>query len=315
MKTTFNSIFAESMRKFVEFKKASALSYVHSAKTLLSFDKFACEHITEKPFITDSSAKLYLNSISLLTPKTQYNRMCVLRQFSAFHHLYYPQSTVLSDIGVKKQQSVRFIVLQPSHIAQLMAATEKLNYVKHYADAMKTLIALLYCAALRISEALALNVSDFDPVNATICVHSGKFRKQRSIPLHASTQTAISHYLVSRHLPDRIEANTPLFADNFNKPITYNRVYKAFNRLLDYTNLRQLCGPVRLHDLRHSFASNVLRQAIQNGVDTYAMLPKIATFMGHVQISSSQIYLHTDPGCLAIASSRFHDAFFNSNQP
>lgn len=308
----FNSVFADSMRKFVDFKKAGALAYEQGAKELASFDRFVSEYTLKQPVITDTLAKHYLNSLSDLTVKTRYNRMCVLRQFSAFHHLCYPKSTILTETGIKKQQPVRFIVLNDDDVAELMAAANILKSVSHYAKAMKTLIGLVYCAALRISEALALNIDDYDPDNAIIFVRSGKFRKQRYIPLAASTQAAVSDYLASRHLPARVDANVPLFVGKLNHRLTYNCVYKAFNRLLDYTGMRDRCGAVRIHDLRHSFASNTLRQVVQADGDVYAMLPKLATFMGHVGFSSTQVYLHTDPGCLALAGDRFHDAFFKS---
>ena len=316
MKTIlFNSVFAESIEKFIAFKRTSNIAYENGAKDLASFDRFACQNALKDPMITKDLAKRYLGSIAHVTPKTRHNRMCVLRQFSAFHQLSYPESQKLLELGIKKQQSVRFIILKDSDVAELMHATDILKSISHYARAIKCLIGLLYCGALRISEALALDIGDFDPNNATLLVRCGKFRKQRYVPLATSTCTAISDYLTSRQLPVRLDANTPLFADKANRRLTYYQAYGAFNRLLDFTSLRIRHGPVRLHDLRHSFATSVLRQVVQAGGDVYAMLPKLATFMGHVSLSSTQIYLHVDPIFLALASNRFHNAFFKPTKP
>lgn len=315
MKTMiFTSVFADSMNQFVAFKRTGALAYENGVKDLTSFDRFACEQALQEPVITNTLAHRYRGSMAHVTAKTRYNRMCVLRQFSAFHHLRHPNSEILLELGLKKHPCVRFIVLSDREVAELMRATDTLDSVRHYARAMKCLIGLLYCGALRIGEALALNLEDFDAHNATLLVRCGKFRKQRYVPLATSTQAAITDYLASRRLSSRVDAHTPLLADQRNRRLTYKQAYRAFNRLLDGTPLRARHGPVRLHDLRHSFATTVLRQVVQAGGDVYAILPKLATFMGHVSFRSTQIYLHADPGCLALACDRFHNAFFNPTQ-
>ncbi len=190
MKTIkYKSVFAESMAKFVDFKRAGAAAYHSGAKDVASFDQFAFEQELKDPVITDAIAKEYLRS------NTRYNRMCVLRQFSAFHHLSYPNSETLLELGIRKQKCVRFIILDDSQVAELMRATDTLNAIVDYAYAMKCLIGLLYCSALRISEALNLNIEDFDQNDATLFVRCGKFRKQRYVPLATSSCVAISNYL------------------------------------------------------------------------------------------------------------------------
>ena len=50
-------------------------------------------------------------------------------------------------------------------------------------------------------------------------------------------------------------------------------------------------GP-RLHDLRHSFAVFRLLSWYEQGVDLRAKLPFLATYLGHVGLETSQVYLH-----------------------
>ncbi len=60
-----------------------------------------------------------------------------------------------------------------------MAATAILGPDKGIGkECMRFLIGLLYCTGLRISEALALNLADMDPVNSTLFVRRGKFHKE-----------------------------------------------------------------------------------------------------------------------------------------
>ena len=51
----------------------------------------------------------------------------------------------------------------------------------------------------------------------------------------------------------------------------------------------------RVHDLRHSYAVAPLAKMQADGVDIYATLPLLATYMGHADIVSAEYYLRLDP--------------------
>ena len=61
----------------------------------------------------------------------------------------------------------------------------------------------------------------------------------------------------------------------------------------------------RLHDLRHAFASHRLLAWYREGKDVQKLLPHLATYMGHVEIASTQAYLAITPELLQEASTRF----------
>ena len=308
----FTSIFADSLKNFVAFKRSCGCVFKQGAYDLACFDRFASEHRIDEPLIRVDLAGDYRASMPQVTRKTCYNRMCVLRAFSAFHHLREPRSEVLYELGVRKLERIRFIILSADEVAELMRATGTLAGLVCGTHSVACVIGLLYCCGLRINEALSLTVADFDPEHGTLFIRCGKFGKQRTIPLAPSSRTAVAKYLSSRRLPSRIDADTALFVDQKNRPLTYACFYPAFKRLVRSTGLDQRRGPVRPHDLRHSFATTALRRTLEEGGDVYAMLPRLATFMGHVSYSSTQIYLHTDPACLAHAAERFHHAFRNT---
>ena len=50
-------------------------------------------------------------------------------------------------------------------------------------------------------------------------------------------------------------------------------------------------GP-RLHDLRHTFAVLRLLAWYEGGADLNAKLPLLATYLGHVGMATTQVYLH-----------------------
>lgn len=208
-----------------------------------------------------------------------------------------------------KYPRLRFIVFSEQEATQFMDASPARMHCTVHPATISCLIGLLYHCVLRVGEALGLDLADFDRAAGRLWVRRGKFGKQRHISLHPSAREAVLDYLEQRRLNSRIGLHTPLFADTEEKPLIYSSVHKIFGHLLQITGIARRRGPVRPHDLRHSFASTVLRRAAQDHADLYAVLPKLATVMGHVSFSSSQIYLHADPVLLARAGNAFRKSF------
>ena len=75
------------------------------------------------------------------------------------------------------------------------------------------------------------------------------------------------------------------------------------------------CPGPRLHHLRHSFACHRLLAWYREGKDINALLPVLATYLGHVSIASTQVYLHASAALLEQASARFHENFRHNIAP
>ena len=65
------------------------------------------------------------------------------------------------------------------------------------------------------------------------------------------------------------------------------------------------CSPPRLHDLRHSFAVGTLIRWYRSGADPQAHLLALATFLGHVDVNSTAVYLTMTATLLHEANRRF----------
>ena len=74
--------------------------------------------------------------------------------------------------------------------------------------------------------------------------------------------------------------------------------------------LSKLTGPgPRLHDLRHSFATHRLYKWYQDGRDPLSRLPWLTTYMGHVNIENTQVYLTVTQTLLREGDRRFQQKF------
>ena len=87
-------------------------------------------------------------------------------------------------------------------------------------------------------------------------------------------------------------------------------VEEHFRRILVRCGLRKSTGRgPRLHDLRHTFATHRLYKWYQDGQDPLNRLPWLTTYMGHVNIEKTQVYLTVTQALLREGDRRFQERF------
>jgi integrase len=186
--------------------------------------------------------------------------------------------------------------------------------------ALRSAVVLFYTAGLRRGELVRLTLTDYDPAEQILRINATKFHKSRLVPLSRDAAHEMGIYLCSRRqLP--YSADAPLFC-SFRKgfrPYSGGGLGRALSKLFrDAGVLTQDGRPPRVHDLRHSFAVSALHRWYREGVDVQAKLPFLATYMGHVSISSTQYYLDFFEPLAEETSARFArhcESFFTRGAP
>ena len=147
---------------------------------------------------------------------------------------------------------------------------------KGYRD--HAMLELLYATGIRVSELIALNVSDLN-LSAGIIHCAGK-SKERVIPLYPAAIKALRDY-VEEIRPSMIAApdETALFVNMNGERMSRQGFWKIIKY---YQQKAQIDKDITPHTLRHSFAAHLL----ENGAD----LRSIQEMLGHADISSTQIY-------------------------
>ena len=113
-----------------------------------------------------------------------------------------------------------------------------------------------------------------------------------------------------RSLSPPNEPEAPLLINLRGKRLNYNTVYGTFRQLLVQAELHSGKGPgPRIHDLRHTFAVGRLLKWYQDGEDVNARLPWLATYMGHVKIANTMVYLHATAELLEEVGNRFESHY------
>lgn len=152
------------------------------------------------------------------------------------------------------------------------------------------LLELLYATGLRASELVSLNVPDIDYSEGWVIVF-GKGKKERFVPVGSEALGALQVYLDGGRPTLALRADSalqslpwqrqPLFLNKLGTRLTDRSV----RRILDgYVDRLAVLTHVSPHTIRHSFATHLLNK----GADLRA----VQEMLGHVSLSTTQIYTH-----------------------
>lgn len=172
----------------------------------------------------------------------------------------------------------------------------------------RALILLLYGAGLRIHEALALTLNDVSLSPALVQIRETKFYKTRLVPIGPDLVNVLTRYANQRKKDHSAQPDHPFFVSRTGSVIKPWTPDLIFSRLRRRAKVERHDGgrfQPRLHDLRHSFAVHRLISWYRQGADVQRLLPKLATYLGHVNVAATQRYLTMTPELLREASQRF----------
>ncbi len=188
-----------------------------------------------------------------------------------------------------------------SDITVLMTAARNLGR-SPWNLTVETIIGVLWSTGMRIGEVLRVDTADLDPATGVLTVWLAKFGKSRLVPLAPSTVAALEGY--RQQLPSDLTTSA-MFVGPDRRRVGYGRFNVTFAELLDSTGITAAAGRrPRAHDLRHSFAVRTLLSWYRDGVDVQAMLPRLSTYLGHVEPASTYWYLSAAPELMALAAQR-----------
>ena len=201
-------------------------------------------------------------------------------------------------------------VYSTDELRRLLDAASALCVTNSRLTAMyRTLIMLLYGAGLRVGEALSLTLRDVDLVDRIIIVRNTKFFKTRLVPIGPNlTRELAAHVQRRRQLPLPAGDDSPLFTTRTGRRWSYQHVIRLFQHVRRAAGIAHPTGesrPPRLHDLRHTAAVHRVVAWYRSGRDVQRLLPQLATYLGHVDLRSTQRYLRMTPELLQEASQRF----------
>lgn len=199
-----------------------------------------------------------------------------------------------TGVRLKNPQRKEILPLTTEEVKLLFSATYKTpftgrqNPFLHEAAQARdrAMLTVYYSCGLRRTEGISLRTDDIDFDRRLVYVRKGKNYKERFVPFGKASAQYLQSYIYDYRpaLLNRTVTNR-LFIAYGGRKITSNTLntrLKALQALSGDTSLQE--KEVALHLLRHSIATHLLQAGMQ--------LEKIARFLGHSTLDSTQIYTH-----------------------
>jgi len=195
--------------------------------------------------------------------------------FRFFYHVTLRRDAVAFEVPRARQPQRIPEILSHDEVSRLIEAPPN---AKH-----RLLLATVYAAGLRVSEAVQLKVSAVDRGRMTLRIEQGKGRKDRVVPLSRRLLEQMEAYW--RVEPPRLW----IFANRKGHgPVDVTVAQKVFMHAKLRTGIMKRGG---IHSLRHAFATHL----IEAGAD----VPTVQRLLGHRSVTTTMRYFHLSQARLA----------------
>jgi integrase/recombinase XerD len=292
--------FPELFSEYVEYKRNLGYVYPHSRFYLVRrLSRFLAGRPTDQRVLTRDAAEEFARPRDAETPGSAAGRQGIARQFALFLRWKGIDAWVLPEHS-QPRQSRSFVprIVTADEMARIIACADARPASRcgpQTQPVYAMLIRLLWCCGLRIGEALSLRVGDVDLAEALITVRKAKHNRTRLVPMSPSLTAHARRYSAAVGLVPE-DPSAWFFPSPRGGAYNPGSATAHIQTLMLQAGVTTASGRApRAHDLRHSYAVAALAKMQTDGVDIYAALPVLATYMGHADIVSAEYYLRLDP--------------------
>lgn len=255
-----------------------------------------CDQLSEDSVRAYLEARMQGNTEVQLSMRSLARCLVSIRRWSAF----LVQDGWISEDPCKLIEMPKFAKKNPMYLSEneveRLLQTPSPELPEGLRD--RAMLELLYATGLRVSELIALDLSNIDWDRNCILVH-GKGAKDRLVPTGEIAMQWLRRYL--EYARAQLLAGSgaqkvhTVFVTRRGTGMTRQGFWKNLKRYAQIADIRKEISP---HKLRHSFATHLL----VHGADLRA----VQEMLGHADISSTQIYTHVSRERLKQIHAQFH---------
>jgi integrase len=168
------------------------------------------------------------------------------------------------------------VVLQRDQVRLLIESTQLLHF--------RTFFHVCYVCGLRLGDAKRLQPGDIDAERGQVLIRNGKGGKDRIVPMPLATIELLRRFWKTHRNPHLM---FPSRSDSkgihaTTEPMSDRGLQRAFQVVVIEQQFAKL--GVRLHTLRHSYATHLLDEGVN--------LKVLQQYLGHKSLQTTEIYLH-----------------------
>jgi len=255
----------ETFKRYLLSKRYSPNTINTYSEALKSFLTF-CNTKAIKD-ITNEDVILYNNDYILKHNLSSSYQNQIVNAIKLYFKIVKETAIDIDKIHRPKREKTLPNVLSKEEVLKIIDSTENLKH--------KTLLALIYSAGLRISEALNMRPKDIDSVRMLIHVKNAKGKKDRYTLLSEKVLQLLREYYTIYKPKDY------LFEGQFGGMYSSRSAQVILKQVAEKAGIKKT---ITLHTLRHSFATHLL----ESGTD----LRYIQDLLGHSSPKTTMIYTH-----------------------
>ena len=294
----FKSVFANEFTGYLSLRKNRGHRHTREFHYFTTLDRYLIENNIIVKVLTPEIVEGWLQSL----PK---NMSVNTKNVYISHYTQFAKylgtlgiTAFIPERSVDDKSYVPYM-FSADEISRLFTAADNVvlnTNQQHFADIdFPMILRLLYGCGLRLNEALRLRIADVDLKSDVLFVRNAKGNKDRLVPMDESLAEIIRAFISARHGVTSPESY--IFPNRKGEPRS-DVVFRIwFNSALEKAGIVKLNLPrnsrnICPHCIRHTFAVTSFRNRERTDVDMYAAAPYLSTYMGHVKIYGTEMYLH-----------------------
>ena len=301
--SSFARTLAIKVEDYVTLRRSLGYAFRKQAATLRALVQYAKVEQLDGPLTRDMALNFVFSWEG--TANGRATRHGVVRRFCEYLAIYDPRTEALDPRALPRSRAIPPPrILTDDELRSLMSACCRVSpdYPER-ATVLTALVGLLASTGLRSGEALRLDRADVDLIGGVLHIRKTKFRKDRLVPIHPTTLTELRNYDRHRNAVFPVPKDSAFFLSSRGNRLSPPGLYAAFDAACE---LAGLSGDksLRPHDLRHRFAVTRLAVWHQEKADVQALLPLLATYLGHSRYTDTAYYITGTAELLGMAADR-----------
>jgi integrase len=301
--SAFAKILTEKVESYIELRRSLGYSFKKQAATLRALVRYVESEQLDGPLTKGVALNFVLSIENAANGRA--TRHGVLRRFCEYLAVYDARTEALDRRALPRSRAIPPPrILSDEELASLIASCSRLSpTTPHRGRTLKMLVGLLASTGLRSGEALRLDRADVDLVSGVLHIRKTKFRKDRLVPVHATTLAALRQYVRHRDAAFPAPKDCGFFLSSRGNRLSKTGLCLAFGAACKLAGLDS-GKPLRPHDLRHRFAVTRLAAWHRESADVQALLPLLATYLGHARYTDTAYYVTGTADLLGMAADR-----------
>lgn len=301
--SNFAKTLTDRVENYIELHRSLGYMFQKQAAILRALVRYVETKQLDGPLTQDMALNFILSWEG--TANGRASRHGVLRRFGTYLAIYDARTEALNPRAFPRSRAIPPPrILSDDELESLISACRRLS--PRYPQrglTLTMLVGLLASTGLRSGEALRLDRADVDLRDGVLHIRKTKFRKDRLVPVHTTTLAALCQYARHRDAAFPAPKDFAFFLSSRGNRLSPSGLYLAFGVAC---KLAGLAGgkALRPHDLRHRFAVTRLAAWHQEKADVQALLPLLATYLGHARYTDTAYYVTGTADLLGIAADR-----------